>query len=78
MKPLTTKDRDFKKFKEDYQEDVRRAYAIPEERTLTLCIHCGRISYGWGYRCRYCMKDTRVDLSEAYYEIKDYEGGNED
>jgi len=48
-----------------------------EERTLTLCFHCGRISYGWGYKCRYCMKDTRVDLSEAYYKIQEYEGGND-
>jgi len=47
------------------------------ERTLTLCFHCGRISFGWGYKCRYCMKDTRIDKSELYYEIQNYGGGNE-
>ena len=47
------------------------------DRTLTLCIYCGRISFGWGYKCPYCMKDTRVNLSDAYYEINNYEGGNE-
>ena len=43
------------------------------ERTLTLCFHCGKISFGWGYICPYCMKDTRIDLNEAYYKIQDYE-----
>ena len=48
------------------------------DRTLTLCFHCGRISFGWGYKCPYCLKDTRIDKSEVYYEIQNYEGGNED
>ena len=43
-----------------------------------VCPHCGRLSYGWGYKCVYCKKDTKVDLSEAYHKIQDYEGGNED
>ena len=51
---------------------------IMRDRTLTLCNHCGRISFGWGYICPYCMKDTRIDLNEAYYKIGEYEGGNED
>lgn len=46
------------------------------ERTITLCFHCGKISFGWGFKCPYCMKDTRIDLSEAYYKIQDYEGVN--
>ena len=48
------------------------------DKTLTLCHHCERISFGWGYKCRYCLKDTRINLSDAYYIIKDVEGGNED
>jgi len=49
-----------------------------EDRTAKICQHCGRMSFGWGFRCRHCMKDTRVDLSEVYHKIQEYEGGNED
>ena len=49
-----------------------------KDRILTLCPHCGRISFGWGYRCRYCMKDTRIDVTEAYDKIRDYDSSVRD
>ena len=56
------------------------------DRTATICPHCGRISFGWGYKCAYCMKDARIDKVEAYDKIRDYDssvrdanrGGEED
>jgi tRNA(Ile2) C34 agmatinyltransferase TiaS len=42
-----------------------------------ICPECGRMSFGWGYRCRYCMADMRIDKVECYIKIRDYEEGNE-
>lgn len=51
------------------------------------CPRCGKVSYGWGEKCRYCnalmdkiptIIDTKgLTKIDILYEGRDYEGGNE-
>jgi len=71
MIPLTTKDEDFKKFKEENQKKIKKMYAIPKDRILK------------DFEVDYVFLTKHPILknswkSEVLYEGRDYEGGNED
>lgn len=39
----------------------------------TICPECGRMSFGWGWKCPYCGANTETDKTECYLIARDYD-----